>query len=236
MKKCIFSLMAVGLMATAANAATIGLRWSDTPDQKHLGPGTVEFYIQMLDGEGSAPGGALPADNVGRLAGAASDLFCLGGDCSNLTVTNPQQGTAPQWNAVLIGNGSIPGTTISAFTPSTGPNYLLGPQDVVLMTFDVGYTGSGTDEKSFGIDLLTNPGGGAIDEFAGSYVWDARYNTSFSGYIAYGDYGYVGWDAATKKGTHYGQPDSSALIITKVPEPSALALLALGGFALLRRR
>jgi hypothetical protein len=221
MKKVLASLMAVGLMATAANAATVGLRWSDTPDQKHLGAGTVEVFISLLNGE--------------SVSGANGDFVCVSGDCSNLLFTNFQPGNAAGWEASNTGIGPHMGAPDFAGMNGGATNPLTdsvsGPTSFIMARFDVGFDGApDLSEKGFAVAFPTNPGGGVINATAQAYKWDTRYNGSFAGYIAFdanfGNPGFAG------KG---GEP-ALGLLITKVPEPSSLALIALGGLAMLRRR
>ncbi|MCB9850561.1 MAG: PEP-CTERM sorting domain-containing protein [Phycisphaerales bacterium] len=226
MKKGIFSLVAVGLMATAANAATIGLRWTDTPDAKHLGAGTAELHLTVLDGE--------------LISGANTDFVCVSGDCANVVIGNVAVGTPANWSANKLGGSHIGapefvGLTAFAQSPASGS---IGAGDYILATFDVSFDGAAdASEKGIGLDYLNNPGGGVINNVAAPLTWDARYNAVYSGYIAYGDYGWAAWSNITMMGAQLGQPGAdSPLIISKVPEPTSLALVALGGFALLRRR
>jgi len=223
MKKGIFSLVAVGLMASAASAATIGLQWVDNPsDANHDGPGTVQVILQLYNGD--------------VVAGGNGDFVCATGfDCSNIVIDNFQAGDATGWEASNTGIGSHIGAPdfVGLNGGATFPlsDSVSGPATFIFAQFDVGFEGpaDGT-QKGFAVNFPGNPGGGIVNQQAQGYTWDTRYNTSYSGYIAFdGGYGNPGFGGM-------GAEVESPLYITKVPEPTSLALIGLGGLALLRRR
>jgi hypothetical protein len=210
--------MAVGLMATAANAALIGARWAGNPDQKNFGNGTVEIWMNLTAGD--------------VISGFAFEFATT--DAPNLTIGNYQSGLGGQWAA-----GGIPGTLalgsgtqFNVSTPNAADNLdVAGP--VVMGTFDVTITGpfDGTTKEIYlGAHLVPF---GVFDQNAAGLTWDARYASTAAGYVAYMDWGNPGWGTKTSMGH---QPTANPLLITKTPEPTSIALVALGGFALLRRR
>jgi len=203
--------LAVGLMATAANAATIGLRWAGNANQNNEGGGTIEVWLNLLAGE--------------TASGVIFDY--LSAD-PNLEVT-AQATTVTGWVAPST-SGPL---NNHQFNSTANVGFILaGPiADLVVGTTTIAITGA-LDEtiKEIFFNAHTNAVG-VVNDAGSKLTWDARYNNTPSpGYIAFGDWGNPGW------GGKGGQLTPNPLLITKVPEPSSLALIALGGFALLRRR
>lgn len=212
MKKVLGSLLVIGLMATAANAATIGLRWAGNANQNNDGDGVIEVYLQLLNGET-----------------ASTVIFDYWTTATNLEVT-AQGTTVPNW-AAPTSSGPLNNFQFNS-SANVGAN-LAGPiADIVVGTTTIDVTGDldGTIKEIF-FNAHANPVG-VLNATGARLTWDARYNDQSvtPGYIAFGDWGNPGWIGKP------GQPTANPLLITKVPEPTSLALIALGGFALLRRR
>ncbi|HRX85414.1 MAG TPA: PEP-CTERM sorting domain-containing protein [Phycisphaerae bacterium] len=214
MKK-VLGILAVGMIATAANAATIGLRWSDTTANLHEGPGTVEVYMQLLGGE-----------SIGGV------VFNWGASDLNLTITDQGTNLNGWGEAGDLAGGTVQGAQFSA---GANPGFnLQGPAgDVVIGYSAIGITGLLDGSTKEITAAIPQNAVGVVDGSGAALTWDARYNTTSPGYIAFGDYGNPGWGTKTAMGH---QPTANPLLITKTPEPTSLALVALGGFALLRRR
>lgn len=228
MKKALLTLTAVGLMATAANAALIGAKWAGHDDQKNFGNGTVEVWLQLFD---------LPLAGGGTEGTAGLFFEFATTNAPNLSIGNFQTGLGGQWNA-----GGIPGdlstgsgTQFVVSTPNAGDN-LVNPGAYLMGTFDVTISGP-LDDSTKQIFLGAHITGNGVFDTAGTRMaWDSRYatlgsSTGYGGYVAYMNWGNPGWGNTTM-----GQPTPNPLLITKTPEPTSLALVALGGFALLRRR
>lgn len=232
MRRWTFALLVLGIGAISAQGATVGLRWQDMPtSQKHDGSGTVEVYLELVEGD--------------IVSGANTDFICIYANCGDLLIDNVAAGDAPGWAADRLGLGPHIGPPefvgLTAFAMNPLADSLIGPPDgstYVLATFDVSFTGPADGSQAgFGVNYPNNPAGGVINNVAAPLGWDERYNTSYSGYIAYGDYGYAGWYSCFTCMSPHGQIYDSPLIFTKVvPEPSNLAIVVCGGFVLLRRR
>lgn len=224
MKKCLLSFLTVGLMATASNAAVLGLRWQADPlSQNSNGGGTVEVWVDAFAG-----------DFITGLN------FQFVGDNPNLFISDIAT-TVPGWNpggfAASLAAGS--GAQFSSAAPL--PQFNLNPQvntSYILGTFNLGFTGpaDGTIKEIMITAANESTGVGLLGAGAARLTWDSRYAATFSGYAAFGDWGNPGWSKIVKNAGEVGQLTPNPLLITKVPEPSSLALIALGGFALLRRR
>jgi hypothetical protein len=217
-------------MATAANAALIGARWAQTPDQKLFGTsGTVEIWLQLTGNE-SIISSVLMDFSKNNLA-EQTNLFV-----DNYNTDRPGWGTDGQTGLLGPGTQASWGSAGNLTTDWIQPG-AVGPQ--LMGTFDVTVLGlaDGTTKPIF-LNFHTAPLG-VLDDTATPLVWDARYaaggtdGMGYGGYIAYMNWGNPGWgtmDIAMVQ--FYPNP----LLITKTPEPASMALVALGGFALLRRR
>jgi len=211
MKK-VLGILAVGLMATAANAATIGLRWAETPTQNlEAMSGHIEVYVNLIAGE------SLSTVVFNYAAGTNLNLVANG--------TN-----VPGW-AAAGAPGALNG---SQFASAANPGFnVQGPANIVAGYTTIAVTGLPdlTVKQIFG--QIPQNAVGVLKGDGAAFTWDARYSAETAGYISFGNWGNPGWGTKTTKGH---QPTPNPLLITKTPEPTSLALVALGGFALLRRR
>ncbi|MCB9850563.1 MAG: hypothetical protein H6817_07645 [Phycisphaerales bacterium] len=233
MHESVKAVFGVFVFGATANAATVGMRWMDLPTSpKHVGGGTVEVYLDLLAGEDAG--------------GIFGEFDCITGDCSDLVFTNYQAGVDVDYfaGADVVWTIENPGigphlgypqfAGLIAAPRRPDEDALVGPGMFITALFDVSVEGAPVAaEKSFGLELYAS-NLGVIDANADRLVWDNRYNASYSGYVAYGDFGYPGWSVTSMMGAHWGQ-DANPLIITNLPEPGALAILGLSTLMLLRR-
>ena len=226
MKKFVLVTLTVGLLAGTANAASLYMEWAAEGDATPI--------------TGVAPGGSADINIY-------VDLFA-GDTFSTLAYANSAQPLVSQTGTTVVpanwGNGSFNGTTLGAggqqiAFAANNPlvDYLAGPTtrtlvgtqtvqlDATAMVGDPDVPVTFQDPTASGMLFLDMTGAGL--------TWNALYNTSYSGYVAFANYGNPGWGTKTAQGH---QPTPNPLLINIIPEPSALALLGLGGFALLRRR
>jgi hypothetical protein len=227
MKKVLASFLAVGLMAAAANAEVIGLRWADTPGvANHQGAGTVEVFLQMN-------GAGIYHNSVSGVIFTFSGANATTPADANLVADNYQT-SVPSWVPTgQEGGMSVLGTqfVVSGLTP------LAGPGTFVLGTFDVSFTGPADLTIKPFTALIPQDPAGLLDEAGARITWNSSTSTGAYEYNAVsfeGNFGNPGW--GTVKQVPVSEPTANPLFITKVPEPTSLALIALGGFALLRRR
>jgi hypothetical protein len=224
MKKVLASFLAVGLMAAAANAEVIGLRWAaPTVGSTQVGPGTVEIFLEM-QGDASFHGAVsgLIFQFAGANAATAPD--------ANLVVGNYTTSVSG-WST-----GGITGAMTGAQFAVGGNTDLVGPGNFVLGTFDVDWIGPADGTTKPFVALIPQNPAGLLDGDGAKYVWNTNTNVGASGYVSVafdGNFGNPGWGTMPLAGH---EPTANPLFITKFPEPSSLALIALGGFALLRRR
>jgi len=227
MMKRIVQIAMIGMVASVADAATIGLRWADTAGPNHDGPGVIEVWIRLLEG-----------DSVSAVTFnyAASDTAIVA--TSQTAVPSGWQQTGNLSDGVLSN---------VEFAAAADPGHVIGPDwdqflEVVVGTTHVAIVGPLDGTTSTVAALIPQSSIAARKGDGNRFSWDARYNQSSIGYIAFGygypgygspGYGNPGWGTKTFRGH---QPTPNPLLITRTPEPTGLALVALGGFALLRRR
>jgi hypothetical protein len=159
--------------------------------------------------------------------------------------------TPPHDNLVVLSySTSVPtwstGTGTGAMIlPTTrfavgGNQVLTGVGTFVLGTFDVGWTGPDDNTTKPFTARIPQEVIGLADGGGQRVAWNSvksvfgndNYSYKYVSFDA-GLYGNPGW--GTKAGAN-AQLVPNPLYITKTPEPSSLALIVLGGFALLRRR
>jgi hypothetical protein len=243
MKKVLVSAIAVLMIAGAANATLIGLEW-----QNVAGPATAptavntpvvaQFYMS------NGPAGINPTlAGIGLVLNAWEDA----------AATIPANGVVFQTSSAPL----IPGWATAAannnsdlnglqFAAANGPNFTPPDGKTVLMNISLQYTDA-TPLPQYYITIKRDITGGTssaifdntgADYMTNNNIWDARagYADSYGAeYWAFGNYGNPGWARFVKGAGEVGQTTANPLILV-TPEPASLALLALGGFAALRRR
>jgi hypothetical protein len=230
------------MIAGAANATLIGLEWADTPGQSSnpIAPNT-DATVQMWMSNGSLSGDDLPTfGGIGLIINAWADPACTvpANDLFQVSV-NP---LVPGW-IVAPANQNEQLNDLQ-WAAVFGPDHTPGVGKEVLLQVNIQYfTATPLPEYYLTIKRDITPiatSSVIFDASGGDYVttdslWDSRYAEAYgASYWAFGDWGNRGWSRIVK-GTEYGQPEANPLILV-TPEPASLALLALGGFAALRRR
>ena len=227
MKKFVLVTLTVGLLAGTANAASLYMEWASE--------GAADPIVDVV------PGGSAVINVYMDLVNASDTLAGVGYANSAQPLVS-QTGTTvvpTNWN-----NGSFNGTTLGAggqqiswYANLPLSDFLAGPASRLLIGTQTVQLSAGSNVGDPDVPVAfqdpTVTGMNIQDKTGTAMLWDARYNTTYQGYIAFDNYGNPGWGTNPAKGH---QPTANPLLIHIVPEPSALALLALGGFALLRRR
>ena len=228
MKKFVLVTVAVAMLATTANAANLRMNFAPNPygteQEVTLAPTQevdVEIWLDLIAGEDSV--GILtafeqPWDTVSAayVPGAIDQTA----HCTSLFDWVPLGVDAPI--------GPNPGEARAAFgnldnqDPITGPgSHLVGTATLHQTAIGVGGTYEIVFYKGGNFPTITQSTGAAM-------VYNVNYAGVYPGYWAFGAYGNPGKLA--------GKIGRNPLIINCVPEPGALALLALGGLSVLRRR
>lgn len=219
--KTIFAVFsAVALIAPCSSAATIGLRWKGQA-----------VSLQKLDVLGSTPGTAqvwmdlLPGESVGTLA------FTLGGNSPPLAVIGARGPAGWSFRSTI---GALNSTSFEAWTLDPALQ-LQGPaRGFPAGELDIRFAQSSQIAQAIYAHLPDQPWGGVFSATGSRFLWDARYHTTYPGYIAYGNYGNPGWGHTVAKGH---QPTANPLLIeTYMPEPSTTVLLATAAAACGARR
>jgi len=240
MKKGLLGLIAVGMIATAANAATLSMRFAGGGNEVTLAPSqsaTVEVVITM----GLADGPKSPSKltgfdmrfEVGDVADAGFGPYVVDGS-TKYSVT--EHTAFPGWS--LAAASPLPNTFNSSYFLSAGdPAGLIGPTgatagDTVIATFTIH-----KDVFELGDTFVVWRKGSALPAlYNGAAAWGDRFG--YTAEVARNQFlhGQGSPGDAGPQNQYHGYEDFEPLIIHNVPEPSALALLALGGLAMLRRR
>jgi len=211
MKKFVLSILAGGILAGTANAVGLGMEFQNGEGYYATMPSEavwIDIYVTLMPSESISGLGFRPAlpDPVGLVSSMPGPGFTDGSDIPG------------GWLFFGISGGYIHADEVTKI--------LVGGFDV---HFEDGEF-SDTYEIFFEHEWLC-----FFDDHGHEYYWDARYamTVSYPGYIAYADWGNPGWGTNPAKGH---QPTPNPLILHNIPEPTSVALLALGGLAVLRRR
>lgn len=237
MKANLIALCVASAFGCVSMGATLGLNWENSPSAYlSLQPGDtarIEVWINLLAGESLAGFGfansELEGDPIRQVGfeivppnwtAASSDIY----GPLNEPLGRPWQGVA----GYVSGYDAV---TMSLYGPGT---FTLAYQTIELSA------AAAVVDIPITFKQVEPPGGSwhlfpaLIDVNGYDLPWDARYNTTYSGYAAFGGYGNGGW----QKPNGSGQPIANPLILRSLPEPASLLLMTLGGLGavMVRRR
>ena len=223
MKKYVLLFLVVGMVASTADAATLRMNFPGGADEWTLAPSEtveVEIWIDLLAGDNFIGGFYSNEDAAGLLQQSTSA---------------PLAG----WSADPNGDGyllsPITGQQVNVSDDTPLVQEIVGAGSYLWAKQVIHQESEPTPPVDY--DVVFDDGSMNLYYYASAAVPAANFtywDPSGSGYAGYFSYGkgspYV---PATKQ--HAGQP-ADPLILHCVPEPGTLALLALGGLSLLRRR
>jgi hypothetical protein len=238
MKKVIVMCLAVGLMATAANAAMLSMKWADTTSPtKTLNPSdyaTIDLVWTWM------------ASDVGKGALGVTDIDGRINVWGHQPI-NPETEASAQVpaNAIVTGvTSTMPGANTAVSNPIGGDLdwFFFAVNDfavqvpaasgsIVLGSITIHCAGpSAITYISFSA-IAPSP---SVRQ--GTSPWTHRWQTPINGHsqfkIGQGNSG----DLAADWNPYHNYETFQPLTLIQTPEPSALVLLALGGLAILRRR
>jgi hypothetical protein len=252
MKKGLVGILAVGFMATAANAATLSMRFAGGATEITMGAASDSATIEVLLTWNTLDGGKAPSkiSSINARFDVGTVVPGVGGNYVQDTFPAPSKWVVTDTATSVAGwntdGSSAPGAAFdrSYFFASEDPagavNLVGAPgTTVVLGSFTIHKTAFSAGDTAI-VFRVEDPLP-ALSE--GPTGWSSRWQYGVElarnnwlmgagpGAPAVGNPG----DADPRWGFH-GYESLNPLVIHNVPEPSALALLALGGLAMLRRR
>jgi len=269
MKKCLMGLLAAGLMATAANAAELSLRFAGGGTEATLdasGSVTIEVLIKMTGFDVSTDTavassfltgidarfdvGPLALGTPDPVAGPANwrqEYISPGDTSTKLSVTSVSG--YPGWDtAQSIGVGGAFNRNFFLAAGDTAGALGVDADDNQLLTVIASIT---LHKESLGVEdtyIAFRQEAPLPALYDGSVAWTNRWRVSTQAapdqFLQHTS-GNFGAPLAGNPGDadpRWGAPTVnrnevlSPLIIHQIPEPSTLALFALGGLAVLRRR
>ena len=250
MKRFVLVMIAAGLLATTANAGQLSMRWAGNA------PGDFEMtltptdtasieIIWTMETTDTAKGSGL-TDIDGRFfvwdaepVGVAIPPNVVSG-----TTVNAVTGVAPGF--VTGSSIGVGGPLESLFFAYNNGTTIAGSGqafDTVIGTIDIHCDGAVADPTYITYNVIPPSPGPAN----GSALWTHRWQYGLPNMPAQfriGDYDAAGTspaagnpgDAASNWDPYHGYEGFTPLVLNQIPEPGTLALLALGGLALVRRR
>ena len=228
MKKALAMLVVVGLMAGTANAATLWMQFEGGANEITLNPSdmvNVEVWLDIIAGDNVSGLGQpfWPGDGVGVNGLVQESVTPIAGWDENS----------------LDGMLGLSGQQdINVFAPTLG-DVIDGPGSFLLAVMTLHQNDLQNLDNPLFPDYYPIMFGGdptvtsALLNSVGSEIGFTPVYASYSGYYTWGQ----GASAISgKTGTTAWALEDNPLKVYCIPEPASLALLALGGLAIIRRR
>lgn len=240
MKKVLVSAIAVLAIAGAVNAAAIGLEWAGntaTASSEMTAPGTpitAKFYVATGGTAGAQP----IFSGIGIVLKAYEDA-ALTIPATNVVFQTSAAPLVPGWAPAAANNNSDLGGL--QFAAANGPNYTTPIGKTYLMDITLQYTDAAPPAAYY--ITIDRPASSIFDNTGADYVNnDAIWTNTDTSTLGKAKWSFGNWGGSAWQQLDYygqpipgtGQPANPLILVT--PEPASLALLALGGFAALRRR
>ena len=232
------AVLAVGMLAATADAASLGMRFVD------IGGGAIvhndgEVTMAPTDTVGVEVLITMLATSFTSPMGYSMNLDLAGLTPANYTVT-AESAAYPGWSSV---SGAPVAALDNYFVGAGDPNNLVGlpftgvPTTYVVSSFVIHKEGP-ADFTDYSLTMLKGGASPAMVGAAAPFTHEWGFRVAGPAFFHFADitepraYGYG------HPGGGFAAPDITPIpmIIHNVPEPTSLALLAIGGLALLRRR
>lgn len=237
MKKVLVSAIAVLAMAGIVNATAIGLQWQGnpaqaTPEVAPNTPTTAQFYVQH-----GAAAGAPTLTGIGLYFTAYEDAaLTILADGLHQVSSTP---TIPNWVVASTNRNGQLNNVATQFASANGDPYAVPVGQNFVM--DIAFSYDDPTPPAAYYNVINRAVSSIFDNTGADYmnndaIWyDSNLTASGKARWGFGNWGGGAW-SRFDSGTYTTYQQAANPIILTTPEPSALALLVLGGFAAIRRR